>query len=699
MARPRIGVILATAAALAACGLADTGCTDRGPLFIGVLLPVSAKQGGDTSKALAWALENVNAAGGVAGRRLELAWTDLSLEASATAAAERLAADPGVVAVIGPDSSRAVFEVAKPLIDAQKPFVSPSATSGDVFRAFAGTKLVWRTVESDIAQMQTMLAIARRDGAKTVAFLGSEDVYGITFFNWFGFFARELGLTVTRVVSYDQLIDRTCAPHVDEAALGGPDVVVAVPSDAASAACFGRAFASRPAHPRVLYSDTATDAAVLEDLGPLAEGMEGTIIVSDPSTGFDEAYRARTGEDAPPYAASAYDAVLLLAAGLERSQGAGGSRLASAMAEVVDARGAPTSFDQVGPMLESVRHGPLPNLQGALGSLDFDATYHTDLVASTYGRWVVRDGRQVIAERLSTGSARLDGTASIYRSFATRGRAEDPSNAGGHPLAPRTGLSALVVATTHGWDNYRHQADALAVYAALRGGGVTDDRLVLVTAGDLARHPRNHEPDVVRHIEGGPNLLHGAAVDYRLGQLRSSDLWTILRGERSARLPEVISTAPGDDLLVYLVGHGGVRGLDWQGDSADKAVLTPGDLADALAALRGRFRLALVVVDGCIAGVMADAIVDRGLTGVLVLTSSDRAGGSFATRYDFGLETWLADEFSAQLVGLVASDREASLLSAYRSLYLRVPGSHVSAYNASRFANLSDLPLATFFAR
>lgn len=61
----------------------------------------------------------------------------------------------------------------------------------------------------------------------------------------------------------------------------------------------------------------------------------------------------------------------------------------------------------------------------------------------------------------------------------------------------------MVVATSSGWDNYRHQADALAAYQLLKSRGVRDDHIVLIMADDIAGNARNREPGVVRNVAGG----------------------------------------------------------------------------------------------------------------------------------------------------------------------------------------------------
>lgn len=670
-------------------------CAPTDPLPVGVLMPTSTERGRSLVQSMRWAVETVNAAGGVRGRPLSLVVEDTGDDVHAAAA--RLVATPGLTAVLGPESSAAVFDVAAALLDAGVPFVTPSATSGDFFRAFAGNPLAWRTVESDIGQARALLTIARRGGASTVAFLGSEDHYGGTFFNWFGFLSASVGLRPVGIVSSGPSPQPDCAALVTEVLATQPDVVLAVPSDTPTAVCFARELSARRGRTRVLFSDTGWDEAVLTALGAQAEGLEGAVGVSAPESGFADAWRARWSSEPPAYASHAWDAVLLVAYGLVRAEGRGGLALGSAMGEVASSRGRPVGSDAAGirDALAAFARGEAIDATGAAGALDFDHRFATDVVAGTWGHWTVRGGRYEVGERLSSAEREAAVDSSIYQSFAPPLAS---LSSGGPVVGARTGLNALVVATSKGWDNYRHQADALAVADVLRRAGLGEGELVLVVADDLAADPRNAAPGTVRFSPGGPDLRATTPKTHALGALTTGDLWALVRGETTARAPRGLSLSPSEDLVIYLSGHGAVRGLDWAGDPGDRGVLLPSDLADALWAAKDRYRRALVVVESCLAGVMADALVARGVPRVLVLTSSDRTGGSFASHYDPFLETWLSDQFTEQLVrGLEAAPR-SSLLDTVRDLYTRVPGSYVSVWNAERFGVLEQISTRDFFA-
>lgn len=59
-----------------------------------------------------------------------------------------------------------------------------------------------------------------------------------------------------------------------------------------------------------------------------------------------------------------------------------------------------------------------------------------------------------------------------------------------HP-PPHTSNVALVLSSSRYWFNYRHQANALALYRQLRRLGMADSQIVLMLADDAACDPRN----------------------------------------------------------------------------------------------------------------------------------------------------------------------------------------------------------------
>ena len=687
---------LVTAIALAQAG----GTSDPpAPLRVGVLLPLSGPGDVGWREPLEFARDNINHNGGPANRAIELVYSDTATGSLGDLSAKFLD-DPSILAVIGPDVSSGMGDIAGSFVQKQKPLVSPSATAGDIFREFGGQRFIWRTVESDIAQVQSMLLLGTKSGAKKVALIAAADTYGSTFFDWFGFFATELGLDVSGIVSYDES-DADCGPHVSQALAAQPEVLFVASSQQSAVECVARAARKASPSTRLFFSDSANFPSLITDLGDLAEGLEGTGPAPAPESGFEVAYPIYFGHQPPPYAASAYDALTLVAYGLERSGGEGGALLADAMAQVVDARGAETGWDRqgIGEALAAIRSGDLPNLGGAAGPLDFDRDLHTEPISSTYGHWRVDYGQFVTVDFVSTGdSAR---STSLARSFASKAHMQTLDEGGIYEPGPKAATWAFIAAISTGWNNYRHQADALAQYQTLRSNGVPDDHIILVLADDLAKNASNSEPGVVRNVAGGPNLYANVQIDYRLAEVSAGDLLDILGGKKSASLPKVIESTASDNVYAFFVGHGNPSGMliggskAGQAQQAKESVILPGDLAATVQGMftDARYRRLLIAVETCHGGIEGTQLTSPG---AILFAGANPSESSLGANFDSSLNSWLADQFAYQLFVSGRKTPELTLDALYRHLYETVGGSHVTVYNSGQFGRMGNVTLQEF---
>lgn len=718
LARPRLRApllarLLAPLLALASCG---DGEAPQEPLRIAVLMPVEADQG--VAPNLEWAVEEVNAAGGVAGRPLALDYFDPDV-ADLPALADALIADDEHVAVIGPPGSTALAALADAFVAARKPIVSTTSTSDDLLRAYGGKGAIWRTRESDIAQAELLVRHARRVGAERIALLTSLDTPGATFFGWFGFFARELGYPEDQVTILTLPSQEPCDASVMEAIEGQPDVLFVAPGSPTEMLCVASRLppAGSP-RPRVVFADTGFDPNALIDLGGAALGVEGFTGAGDEA--FEAAFRARfPGERLAPHGPGEYDAVLLLAYGLERSGGRGGAALIEGMTAAVDGRdpnpeGGPDAAG-IAATLAALRAGASPALRGASGDLVFEPDLYMDLASSTFAHYTVGDGELILDERLSTDDPSFLTSQGAF--VRPSGAPPDVDQSSWTPKSPKTDTWALIAALSSGFDNYRHQADALQHYQLLRASGVDDDHIVLVIADDLAGDPDNDLPGEVRNAPGGADLYRDAAIDYRLG-LDGDDLQSILLGQVTPKAPTVLSPSASSDVYIYLVGHGGADGIPIGAATAEEGLaggdglFSPTQLREALCGLaaEGRYRRAVVVVESCYSGVFGDA--DAGgleygcgaapgeapLEGAALLTAANAREVSYAGAYDDAVPAWVNDAFSRSFADNLALDPARSLADVFADTYRATAGSHPSAFNLAHAGRLSEVLVGELFS-
>lgn len=666
-------------------------------LKIGVMLPYSGEYQSDWDHALDWAVENINLAGGIAGCTIELVKQDIAKKDLATVAKEFIENEE-IKAVIGPLTSSDVFILAPKFISARKVLMAPVASAANISRAFAGKKFFWRLVEPDISQAKTLMLIAQSGGARTVGLITEETPYGASFEDWFGYFATELGLDVAGIHVMETADTLECKNAWDKLILKNPDVVVVALGSPAQNSALARSFRTNGQQSRILFSDVACLPAFIDELGPLAENLEGTTITSDPSSGFDISYKVKYGKYPDSFLANMYDAVMMLSLALEISGGEGGENLATALMTLVSGEGEKCSWhrDEIADAIDLIKAGHDPDIQGASGTLNYDELYFTDVTSSTYGHWRVDAGQFVITDfYTSDGSGRISSTSAAYRVIANE-RQEFNASGTWPELQDKTDNYAFLMATSKGWVNYRHQADVLHTYQLLKKNGFDDDHIILILADDLANNTSNILSGVVRNELEGENLYTDVVVDYKLEDISSVDLKNILVGISTAQTPIVFSTSSTDNIFMFTSGHGSPGGMVLESGGGE--YLTPQFWKTVFEEMQqnNNYRQIFCTIEACYSGAIGMSI---STPGVMLMTGANPHETSKANFYDSELKVWLADKFAFSVNNTISEFPESDFDELYEKSYLYVNGSHVSFYNHENFGNIFETRLSEFIRR
>lgn len=715
------GVVLAAASGCSDNEITPTPPTPLDPLRIAYLQPAPEGMTPLPAVNLEWAIEEVNAAGGVAGRRLVLDYVHAgSTIDEITAAAANVASDDTHVATIAPPGSQPLFKIADMFSDANKPIVAATSTSDDILRAYGGDGAIWRTRESDIAQTELLVRYAKSGNAKKITLLSSLELSGYTFFSWFGFFAGEIGFADADVNIVALPSKEPCNAKVMEALATQPEILFVAPNAPEDIACLVMHLPP-PGMPRpkIILADTGLDANALTTMGPAAHGIEGFTGAGDET--YEAAFRAYLADDplAPlaPHGPSEYDAILLLAYGLEVSGGIGGKPLIKAMKTAVDGTEENAhGWDAAGieGTLTALRAGKKPVLHGATGPLVFEPNLYMDLAAFTYAHYTIKSEGIVYDERFSTGDPSF---LTSQGAFVKPGI--EPQNVDQSvwtPAAAKTDTWAVLGALSSGWDNYRHQSDVLQQYELLRANGVADDHIVLILADDIATSPSNKLSGQVRNEPAGTDVYESLQIDYGIS-VTAADIQNILTGQVTATTPHVIQPTASSNVYIYFAGHGGTSGipLDAQtpeeGLSGQGAIFSPTNLRESLCTLQtnGRYRRALVVIESCYSGAFGAAElggleygcgVNAGATpleGVALITAANGKEVSYAGAYDKEVPAWVNDAFSRQFVTNIQVSLDRSLADVYADAYRATAGSHPSIFNLEHAGRLTTVSVGEFF--
>ncbi len=238
----------------------------------------------------------------------------------------------------------------------------------------------------------------------------------------------------------------------------------------------------------------------------------------------------------------------------------------------------------IGQAIQAIQTGQPVQFGGAAGPLIFDPDLDMDPTTASY-RLNRVDGDSVVSQDVLTVRMADDGDLAVTSLLAREHNAGFAEKTQCPTLPPLVNKNTrvLLLASSYGWRNYRHQSDLLAVRNWLLEHGANEKYMVTIAADDLAKHPQNPDLGSVINRTNGINLHQADGINYRLCGDKTScshgvtvaDVLRILAGnpveEKCLREPCAIGHASEQnggsarsekyDLFIYLVGHAGETGL------------------------------------------------------------------------------------------------------------------------------------------
>jgi len=181
MSRSTLARVLCLAIVLPALALGGAALAQTGPIKIGVIGPFKLTPGRDIQEASTLAVEEINAAGGVLGRKIELVFaeTEANPEKGKTAV-ERLLFVDKVDAIIGEHRSEVALAVQPIIAENKKIFLSTGTASpllsDNVLKDYGKYKYYFRTflnsnqmAEHMIKQLGEMMTAYKKDRVAVIA--------------------------------------------------------------------------------------------------------------------------------------------------------------------------------------------------------------------------------------------------------------------------------------------------------------------------------------------------------------------------------------------------------------------------------------------------------------------------------------------------------------------------------------------------
>jgi branched-chain amino acid transport system substrate-binding protein len=356
--RTPLFMILAFAAVLVGCSPGDVeeqrveyARNGKGDLIVGVAWSFEEDLLG---QGVQMAADEINAAGGVRGRKLVLKKVDD--QASVTEgrfAAQSLVDDPRVVAVIGHQFSYVSLATAPLYEFSGVLMMSPSSTSPEL--SHRGYRLVFRNIPSDADFGAALADYAAAMGYRRVFIYYVHNDYGRELANHFEARGRAVGVQVADRLSYDEstgmFFHQTLRNWKEYYQADALFLAATMPQAAQIIRAAGEVELDLP-----IFGSDGLDSPLL----PVEAGdaAAGTVIASvfhrdlpTPQTrAFIEAFKRRYDQEPDVWAAQGYDALKILAHAMEKAKSAAPEDVAATLRSMQDwpGVGSPTGFTEDG---------------------------------------------------------------------------------------------------------------------------------------------------------------------------------------------------------------------------------------------------------------------------------------------------------------------------------------------------------------
>lgn len=598
------------------------------------------------------------------------------------------------LAVIGPLYNRDVDIIASYCSKVNKTLIAPMATADSVVRKFSTESWFFDLVESDFSQTDVLLNEVIANYGKTVALLVSNSLYGKTFLDWLEVRISDVNLENLGFFIYND--EKSLDSAAKSAFTKKADYVICVPDSYKSIPRIMEAYKKAGSSSKLLFGNSAYDYNLLKF--DEVDGVEGFSVGSNPGSGFESAYQSKYSESTISGEAQFYDALML-------------SALAQMMAQVNDYSFRNALEDclkndddesvvwdsySIARTFEKIRNGEPVSIGGVSSNLNFDKKDKSVVIGAIYNHWKIVNGKFVILDYVSLSYVNhvTFSYESLYWLNLGNNLFYDEDVSIEYPEL--RGNYALLVATSSGWTNYRHQADVLSVYQMLKSNGFDDDHIVLIMEDDLAKNANNPEQGVVKNFNGD-DVHKGIVVDYKTSEIDPEDLVKILSGEKSKDLPHVINADSTQNVFVFWSGHGMEGSLNWLDNdyqnsfTYEKMVTLLNEISD-----KKKYRKLLWLIEACHSGSVCEAFSDAQIPGALCIAAARSYETSKAYMRDPELRTYVTNTFTMNFIraGMGAPDRALAIL--YRFLVNNTQGSHVTLFNAENFDNLYSVASKEF---
>ena len=378
------------------------------PIKIGALVSTTgdlAAYGPPINNGAELAAQDINAAGGVLGRKIEIILRDSQTNPTAAVdAAKKLVDIDKVVAITGALSSGVTIPVATSVsIPSKVVQISPASTSEEI-TTLKDNDYMFRTVPMDALQAPALAQVMTKDKHyKKVSIVYVNNDYGEGLAKGLKTSFEKMGGQVTALVPYNKQ-QASYRGEAQKAIDGNPQAVVMIAYPQFGSVIM-RQIVQLGFKGGFAYADGMKAPEVAKNVGnKYVENTYGTA-PGNPnkkmSEWFQKHYQAKFKEMPPkPYIDTEYDAVILIALAIAKGGAATPQAVHDNLRKVANPPGIKVTAQNLKKALKLIKEGKNINYEGVSGSCDFDK--YGD-VPGSYEVWKFSHGKIKTVKYITVG--------------------------------------------------------------------------------------------------------------------------------------------------------------------------------------------------------------------------------------------------------------------------------------------------------
>ncbi|MEN3045546.1 MAG: ABC transporter substrate-binding protein [Candidatus Hydrothermales bacterium] len=379
-------------------------------ITVGVIFPMTgglASFGEAMKYAIDVAVDEINEAGGILGKKVEYILKDDQTNPDVAKQKAQEIINAGIKVIIGAAASSATIKASEITVPNNAILISPSSTS-PLITDLNDNDLVFRTCPSDAFQGKIIGRYLKENlGVNRATALYIKNPYGIGLKNEFTKEFASRGGDTLDPISYPEEFEEAgtppdFTPYIDSLIRQNPEYVVLVAYDRGGLAV------KRAKEMNATFTwfgcDGIQTQGFLDNAGEYAEGIRGTAPYHEEGSHYDnfaQRYKQRSGMDPVTFIANTYDAFIVIALAIQKAGTADdGMKIKDALREVANysPNDSVVYGGQFSKAKDLIAKGIGIDYHGVSGPINFDEK--GDVIIAPYEVWEIRGGKFVHIETI-----------------------------------------------------------------------------------------------------------------------------------------------------------------------------------------------------------------------------------------------------------------------------------------------------------